>query len=61
MSMHDASKGKQRAGLNPTGLRSIPTYEEAINYIQNNQENINYPNRAATQLRESPWIDCLGW
>ena len=53
------SKGKQRTGLNPTGLRKRPTYEEAINYLQNDQEKINYPNRAAKQLRESPWMTVL--
>ena len=50
------SKGKQRTGLNPTGLRKRPSYEEAINYLQNDQEIIKYPNRAAKQLRESPWM-----
>ena len=53
------SKGKQRTGLNPTGLRKRPSYEEAINYLQNDQEIIKYPNRAAKQLRESPWMTVL--
>ena len=53
------SKGKQRTGLNPTGLRKIPTYEEAINYLQDDQEIIKDPNRAAKQLRESPWTTVL--
>ena len=57
--MTGGSKGKQRTGLNPTGLRKRPTYEEAINYLQNDQEIIRYPNRAAKQLRESPWMTVL--
>ena len=36
------------------GLRKKDTYEELINYLLNDQEKINYPNRYAKQLREPP-------
>ena len=46
--------GKRRdtTGLNPLGLRKRPSYEEAIDYLQNDQEIIRYPNRGAKQTRE---------
>ena len=41
------------------GLRKKDTYEELINYLLNDQEKINYPNRYAKQLRESPYLTQL--
>ena len=38
------------------GLRKKPTYEEMIDYLQNDQEVIRYPNRYAKFLRDSPWL-----
>ena len=38
MVIMDDGKGAARTGLNPTGLRKRPPYEEAINYLQTDQE-----------------------
>ena len=46
-------------GINPIGLRKRPTYEEAINYLANDQEIIRYPSREWKQRRESPWMTQL--
>ena len=59
MVITDDSNGKARTGLNPTGLRKRPSYEEAINYLQTDQEIIRYPIREAKQTRESPWMTQL--
>ena len=40
-------------GLNYQGMKKTETYEEVIDYIQNRQEKIRYPNRAAKRARES--------
>ena len=37
-------------GLNYKGMKKTQTYEEVIDYIQNRQEKIRYPNRAAKEL-----------
>jgi hypothetical protein len=45
------------------GLRKKPTYDSLIDYIQNEQPNIKYPNRLATQItnsREMTKLDGLG-
>ena len=45
------------------GLRKKPTYNSLIEYIQNDQPNIKYPNRLATQImnsRELSKLDGLG-
>ena len=41
---------------NATGLRKKDTYEQMIDYLQNDQELIKYPNRYYRQLRDSPWL-----
>ena len=46
-------------GINPIGLRKRPTYEEAINYLANDQDIIRYPSREWKQRRESPWMTQL--
>ena len=38
------------------GLRPRSTYEEKINYLQNSQDLIKYPNRLAKQIRTSPYL-----
>ena len=45
------------------GLRKKPTYNSLIEYIQNDQPNIKYPNRLATQImnsRELSKLDGVG-
>lgn len=45
--------------VNYNGLRLRPTYEETINYLQNSQEIIKYPDRLAKQIRNSPYLTQL--
>jgi len=46
-------------GLNYEGLKKRETYDEIVEYIQNKQEKIKYPDRTAKQLRNSPKISNL--
>ncbi len=46
-------------GLNYDGLRKRETYDEVVDYIQNRQEKIKYPNRLAKQIRNSPQLSNL--
>ena len=49
--------------MNKYGLRKKPTYDSLIDYIQNDQPNIKYPNRLATQItnsREMTKLDGVG-
>ena len=39
--------------INYNGLKKRETYEEIIDYLEDKQEKIKYPNRVATQLRQS--------
>jgi hypothetical protein len=41
------------------GLHKRPTYEGLINYLANEQEIIQYPNRTATQMRNHPYLTQL--
>ena len=41
------------------GLRRRETYEEIINYLENEQEILKYPNRTAKFLRDSPYLTQL--
>ena len=41
------------------GLRKRPTYEGLINYLANEQEMIQYPNRTAKQMRNHPYLTQL--
>ena len=41
------------APLLTSGLRKKPTYEEAINYIENDKDKIHYPDRKAKFLRNT--------
>ena len=46
-------------GMNPIGLKAMPTYEQVIDYILRDPEIIRYPNRFAKQIRDSPWLTQL--
>ena len=39
--------------VNYDGLRKKPTYESLIDYIQNKQPTLKYPDRLATQIMNS--------
>lgn len=41
------------------GLRKRPTYEGLINYLANEQEMIQYPNRTAKHMRNHPYLTQL--
>ena len=45
--------------LNYDGLKKRETYDEIIDYIQNKQEKITYPDRFAKQIRETPQLSNL--
>ena len=45
--------------LSYDGLRKRETYDEVVDYIQNRQEQIKYPNRLAKQIRDSPQLSNL--
>ena len=46
-------------GLNYDGLKKRETYDEIIDYLQNRQEKIKYPDRTAKRLRNSPQLSNL--
>ena len=46
-------------GLNYEGMRRRETYDEVVDYIQNKQEKIKYPNRLAKQIRNTPQLSNL--
>ena len=41
------------------GLRRRDNYDEIVDYLENKQEKIKYPNRLAKQLRNSPQLSNL--
>ena len=41
------------------GLRKRESYDKIVDYLENKQEQIKYPNRLAKQLRESPQLSNL--
>ena len=41
------------------GLRKKESYDEIVDYLENKQEQIKYPNRLATQIRNSPQLSNL--
>ena len=45
--------------INKQGLREKPNYDELINFLQNKQEKIIYPDRFAKRIRESPQLSNL--
>ena len=45
--------------INKQGLREKPNYDELVNYLQNKQEKIVYPDRFAKRVRESPQLSNL--
>ena len=45
--------------INYNGLKKRETYEEIIDYLEDKQEKIKYPNRVATQLRQSHQLSNL--
>ena len=46
-------------GVNYSGLRKRESYDEIVDYLQNRQEVINYPNRWAKRIREHPYLTQL--
>ena len=38
------------------GLRKRPTYNQVVDYLENEQPKIRYPDRRATFLRNSPYL-----
>lgn len=40
-------------GINPVGLRKKPTYNELVNYIEDDPDKIKFPDRTAKYLRNS--------
>ena len=46
-------------GINYDGLRKKKTYDELIDYVMNKQEKIQYPDRTAKILRNSPQLSNL--
>ena len=51
--------GTKRQKMDFAGLRRRDTYEEIINYLENEQEIIKYPDRRAKFLRDSPYLTQL--
>ncbi len=51
-------KGKQ-AGIDTTGLRKRPQFEQIVNYLTYGQENVIYPDREAKLIREHPFMTQL--
>ena len=45
--------------VNYQGLRKRESYNEIVDYLENKQEKINYPNRFAKQIRNSPELSNL--
>ena len=45
--------------INFNGLRKKKTYDELIDYVMNKQEKIQYPDRTAKFLRNSPQLSNL--
>ena len=45
--------------VNYSGLRARPNYAQLIDYLQNGQETISYPDRFAKQMRNSPYMTQL--
>ena len=45
--------------MNYDGLRKKKTYDEHIDYVMNKQEKLQYPDRAAKFLRNSPQLSNL--
>ena len=45
--------------INYKGLRKRPTYDELVYFIETDPERIHYPDRTATQLRESHYLTQL--
>ena len=45
--------------LNYDGLKKKDTYDEIIDYLQNKQEKIKYPDRLAKQVRNTPQLSNL--
>ena len=45
--------------MNYNGLRKRSTYNELVDFIEEDTLRIKYPDRRATQLRESPYLTQL--
>jgi len=48
-----------KSDISIIGLRKKPTYDELVEYIDEDKDKIRYPNRAAKRLRESPELAFL--
>jgi len=48
-----------KSDISIIGLRKKPTYDELVEYIDEDKDKIRYPNRAAKQLREAPELAFL--
>ena len=46
-------------GINYDGLRKRESYESLINYLQNDQDKIKYPDRKATRVKNDPTLSTL--
>jgi hypothetical protein len=46
-------------GINYDGLKKRETYNEIVDYLENKQEKIKYPNRLAKQIRNTPQLSNL--
>jgi hypothetical protein len=45
--------------VNYQGLRKRESYDEIVDYLENKQEKVSYPNRFAKQIRNSPQLSNL--
>ena len=45
--------------INYNGLRKRETYDQLVDFIERDPTIVHYPNRRATQLRESPYLTQL--
>ena len=50
---------KRRAVIDHTGLRKRPQMEQIVNYLENGQERVKYPDREAKFIRNHPYMTQL--
>ena len=53
------AKGKRNQGIDLTGLQKRPQMKQIINYLENGQEKMNYPDREAKIVRNHPFMTQL--
>jgi hypothetical protein len=49
----------KRTRIDDTGLRKRPQMEQIVNYLENGQERVKYPNRQAKFIRNHPYLTQL--